>query len=108
MTEHMSVEQGRKALAKSRGKQPESAVVTQARDWLRFKGYDVTRHQQGLGSRRGFPDLTALRDGVTFYVECKTATGKLSEHQRQFQETCEAHGGRYLVVRCVEDLEAAL
>ena len=105
MTRSMTSEEARRLVAKSRGRQPESAVVTQARDWLRFKGYDVTRHQQGLGSRRGFPDLTALRDGVTTYIECKTATGRLSAHQEAFRETCEAHGGRYLVVRCIEDLE---
>jgi hypothetical protein len=92
-------------LAKASGRQPESAVVDQVRAYLRLTGWLVFRHQQGLGSYRGFPDLTALKDGVTVYVECKTATGKLSTHQVNFRRDCEYHGGRYVVARGIDDLE---
>ena len=93
------------ALAKASGRQPESVVLDQVRAYLRLTGWLVFRHQQGLGSYRGFPDLTALKDGVTVYVECKTATGKLSTHQVNFRRDCEYHGGRYVVARGIEDVK---
>lgn len=86
-------------------KQPESVILQAVRNALVIDGYDVTRHQQGLGSRRGFPDLTALKDGKTLYVEIKTATGKQSQWQIEFQRVCEAHGGTYIVARSVDDVK---
>ena len=88
--------------------QPESLILQQVRDMLRLDGWDVTRHQQGLGSRRGFPDLTALKDGVTLYIEIKTATGKQSAYQVEFEKVCKAHGGTYIVARSVEDIKPYL
>ena len=72
-------------------KQPESVILQAVRNALVIDGYDVTRHQQGLGCRRGFPDLTALKDGKTLYVE--------------FQRECEAHGGTYILARSVDDVK---
>jgi Holliday junction resolvase len=93
------------ALAKASGRQPESVVLDQVRDLLRLRGWLVFRHQQSLGSLKGFPDLTALKDGVTIYVECKTATGKLSQHQENIRRDVEWHGGCYVVARGIDDLE---
>ena len=91
-------------LARRSGKQPESVILDQVRQYLRLRGWLVFRHQQGLGAHKGFPDLTALKDGVTLYVEIKTPRGRLSEHQERFQADCVAAGGRYLVARCLEDV----
>lgn len=89
-------------------KQPESIILQAVRNALALDGYDVTRHQQGLGSRKGFPDLTALKDGRTLYVEIKTATGKQSPYQVEFQKICEAHGGVYILARSVDDIKPYL
>lgn len=89
-------------------KQPESVILQAVRNALKLDGYDVTRHQQGLGSRKGFPDLTALKDGRTLYVEIKTATGKQSPYQVEFQRVCEAHGGVYILARSVDDIKPYL
>ena len=89
-------------------KQPESIILQAVRNALVLDGYVVTRHQQGLGSRKGFPDLTALKDGKTLYVEIKTATGKQSPYQVEFQRVCEAHGGVYILARSVEDIKPYL
>lgn len=86
-------------------KQPESVILQAVRNALTIDGYDVPRHQQGLGSRRGFPDLTALNDGKTLYVEIKTATGKQSPWQVEFQKICEQHGGTYILARSVDDIK---
>ena len=88
--------------------QPESFILNQVRDILRLDGWDVTRHQQGMGSRRGFPDLTALKDGKTLYIEIKTRTGKQSAYQVEFQKICEAHGGTYILARSIEDVKPYL
>lgn len=37
--------------------------------------------------------------------EIKTATGKQSQWQIEFQETCEAHGGTYILARSVKDVQ---
>ncbi len=89
-------------------KQPESMILDAVRNILQLDGWDVTRHQQGLGSRRGFPDLTALKDGKTLYIEIKTATGKQSAYQVEFENICKAHGGTYILARSVDDIKPYL
>ena len=103
MVERVTVEEGRRLLAKSQGTQPESLILNQCRDYLRALGWLVVRHQQGLGSFRGLSDLTAIKDGRVVWIECKTAKGKLSVHQEAFRDAILAAGGEYAVVRCVED-----
>ena len=88
--------------------QSESFILNQVRDILRLDGWDVTRHQQGMGSRRGFPDLTALKDGLTLYIEIKTKTGKQSAYQVEFEKICRAHGGTYILARSVDDVKPYL
>jgi len=83
-------------------KQPESLILASVRTALQYDGWDVTRHQQGLGSRRGFPDLTAMKDGKTLYIEIKTEIGVQSDYQVEFQRVCEAHGCTYVLCRSVE------
>jgi hypothetical protein len=54
---------------------------------------------------RGFPDLIVLwPDRPTWWIEAKSATGRQSDHQRQFQAWCEAAGEIYILARSVEDL----
>ena len=89
-------------------KQNESYILNQVRDMLKLDGWDVTRHQQGLGSRKGFPDLTALKDGKTLYIEIKTATGRQSPYQIEFEQICKAHGGTYILARSVQDIKPYL
>lgn len=89
-------------------KQPESVILNQVRDLLRLDGWDVTRHQQGIGSRRGFPDLTALKDGKTLYIEIKTLTGRQSIYQVEFEKICKEHGGTYILARSIEDIKPYL
>ena len=89
-------------------KQTESYILNQIRDILKMDGWDVTRHQQGLGSRRGFPDLTALKDGKTLYIEVKTPKGKQSPYQIEFERICKAHGGTYILARSINDIKPYL
>lgn len=105
VVERMTAAQFRESPPKKKQRELERDVMVLVRDYLRLHGWLVFRHQQSLGSLKGFPDLTALKDGLTIYIECKAPKGKLHEAQRNFRYDCERHGGRYLVVRGLEDLE---
>ena len=84
----------------------ENDIQSQVRDYLRYKGYYVIRHQAGLGTWIGMSDLTALKDGITLYIEIKVVKGKQSKGQVEFQQQIEAHGGKYLLIRSLEDIQA--
>lgn len=83
----------------------ETEIQNAIRDHLRWHGWFVIRHQQGLGCHKGLSDLTAIKDGRTVYIEVKTPRGSQSEAQREFQADIEAHGGLYVLARGVEDVE---
>lgn len=87
---------------------PETVIQNQIRDLLRMDGWFVIRHQQGMGCHKGLSDLTAIKDGITIYIEVKTKTGKQSDWQRQFQKDVENHGGTYILARRIEDVEPYL
>ncbi len=57
----------------------------------------------------GQADLSGiLMDGRRLEIEVKSATGTLSERQRQFRDMIERFNGVYIVARCVEDVRKAL
>ena len=88
--------------------QPETLIRRSIVEILRMDGWDVTYHQQGPLCRKGFPDLTALKDGLTLYIEVKTQTGKQSAWQVEFEKICKAHGGTYVLARSVDDIKPYL
>ena len=54
-------------------------------------------------SKWGVPDiLVVLPSGKFLGIECKTATGKQSEHQKKFQQECP---GYYLLARNIQEVE---
>ena len=88
--------------------QKETYIRRSITDALRRAGWDVTYHLQGVGCRKGFPDLTAMKEGRTVYIEVKTETGRQSDYQKDFQKVCESHGCRYILARCVDDVAELL
>jgi hypothetical protein len=97
VSDRVTLEEGRRLMAKAQSEQPETVIRRQIRDYLTTLGWLVVYHMQGPLSYKGFPD-----------VEVKTAKGKLSTHQRAFREACEGHGGQYVVARCIEDVAKAI
>ena len=91
-----------------RKENPETTIQNQVRELLRLDGWFVIRHQQNMGSHRGLSDLSAIKDGATIYVEIKTPKGRLSPDQVKFQKDIEAHGAKYIVCKCVEDIQPHL
>lgn len=70
-----------------------------AREAARFKA---------MGTRAGFPDLILLlpsADGRFRFltIELKTKAGRQSDHQKDYERLITEHGGKYVVVRSVEE-----
>lgn len=62
--------------------------------------------RKAMGVRAGFPDfIFLLPTKVAPYlcVELKTAKGKQSDSQKQYQQLVEQHGGKYVVVRSLDE-----
>lgn len=85
-------------------KPTEAQVLREVRHWLHFNQWFVIRNHQGLGCHRGLSDLTAIKDGRVLWIEVKTANGRLSHWQEQFQDDISFYGGEYVLVRSLEDL----
>lgn len=83
----------------------EKDIRKQIQDYLRWTGWTVFYHLQGLGSYRGMSDLQALKDGRAVFIEVKTRRGKQSDYQKRFQRDVEKHGGTYILARDVSDVE---
>jgi len=86
-------------------KATETGILRQVRDFLRLHGWMVVRIHQSLGSEKGIPDLVAVREGQTVWIEVKAPKGRLSEYQERWLQDLENHDGSWLVVRGIEDVE---
>lgn len=104
MVECVSTEKGRRLLTKQGGTQPETKIKHQVRDYLSLRGWFVRWNLQGLGCYPGLPDMTATKDGRTVEIEVKTARGRQSARQMEYQDALEVHGGAYWLVHSLEDL----
>lgn len=90
---------------------PETEIMRQIRDYLRLKGWLVYRNHQTLGSTRGVPDLTAIKDDRAVWIEVKRPGGRLSKHQQRFRDEMLSHCGehvRYILAYSLEDVVNAL
>lgn len=56
----------------------------------------------------GSADILGCSRGRAIAIECKSATGKQSRKQRDFQRAWEKAGGLYILARSVSDAIAAL
>ena len=83
---------------------PETLVKSAVRAHLRGQGFFVFPLTAGMGSWPGISDLCAVRAGAVLWVECKSATGRLSPAQEKFRADIERAGGTYVIARSVSDL----
>lgn len=56
----------------------------------------------------GQPDIFAIIRGRFVGIEVKTATGRQSKDQKNWQRNCERAGGLYILARSVDDVRSAL
>lgn len=83
----------------------ETDILRQIRDFLRLHGWMVVRIHQSLGSEKGIPDLVAIREGQTVWIEVKALRGRLSEHQIRWARDLQDHGGCWIEARSIGDVE---
>lgn len=92
----------------------ETDLVKSIKDYARYKrGLYLFRAQSGAvrvehgGFMRlaesGTPDLVGCWRGLFIGWECKVGKNKQSEQQREAQKLIEASGGKYFIVRSLDD-----
>lgn len=55
-------------------------------------------------SQKGAPDLLVAKGGYFLALEIKSSIGKQSPDQKSWQDRFEKQGGRYLIIRNIDDL----
>lgn len=55
----------------------------------------------------GAPDIFVVKNGAIYGLEVKAPKGRQNENQIAFQQGFEKAGGKYYVVRSLEDVQAA-
>lgn len=62
--------------------------------------------RKAMGMRAGFPDFIFLHPN-RFYgylaLELKSAKGRQTDHQKEYQQVVEQNGGKYVIVRSLEE-----
>lgn len=77
--------------------------------WRQNSGAGIMK--QGAGTRfirfgvNGAPDIFVIKGGTIYGLEVKSKVGKQNENQVEFQRGFEEAGGKYHVVRCLEDVQ---
>ena len=106
-------------------KETEAQIQKAIMQWGQYKKVLMHRinvigtplHKDGLtvyrpSTNKGMADIhaTIIVEGipVSVWLEVKTKKGKLSANQKAFQESIEAAGGFYYVVKSIDDVELAI
>ena len=58
---------------------------------------------KAMGMVKGVSDLQWLHSGIYYAIELKTATGRQSNEQIQWQKQIESQGGVYVVLRSFDE-----
>ena len=84
---------------------------TDVMDALKYFGrnnanrYAYIAHHKGMGYTKGQSDLIVGKNGKFWALELKTATGRQSPEQREFQAKCQENGLDYRVIRGIQEIE---
>ena len=84
----------------------ETDIKHQIRDYLNARNIFNFYCLQGMGAYKGIPDRIFIYKGVVVFLEIKKKKGTQSEHQKAFQADIERGGGRYLLVRTLDEVIA--
>ncbi len=68
-------------------------------DWKSKQFRRMPKH-----AMNGVPDIILIHDGLFVGIEVKSATGRQSPGQVEFENAVKGAGGRYYVVRSVSDV----
>jgi hypothetical protein len=99
---------------------PESEILRACMDYLTIRDIAFIRVNGGMimipgrnypfraTDKNGVADLLVCYRGQFIAVETKSARGKQSDDQKNFQAYVERSGGRYVLARSLEDMEGVL
>lgn len=77
--------------------------------WRQNSGAGMMKQGAGMRFIRfgiiGAPDIFVIKDGMIYGLEVKSNVGKMNENQVEFQKGFEEAGGKYHVVRSIEDVQ---
>lgn len=83
-----------------------NVIQRQVMRLLAWHGFFVFPNIQSALSYNGISDLTAIKDGITYWIEIKRPVGdKQNDYQKDFQADVESHGGRYLIIHSFDEAE---
>lgn len=77
--------------------------------WRQNSGAGIMK--QGAGTRfirfgvNGAPDIFAVKEGTIYGLEIKSKVGKQNDNQKAFQQEFENAGGKYFVIKSLEDVQ---
>lgn len=87
----------------------EFGIRPDMRIWRANAGAATYRGQRVQFGVKGQADLTGiLPDGRRLEIECKTAVGRQSEDQKNYESLIKKFNGLYILARSVDDVYAAL
>ena len=100
---------------KPKEKVKESDIQKSCIDYLKYKNIfcfkiaNTGTFKKATGSyipsqTKGIPDLVMHLHGEVRYVEFKTPTGRMSEHQIAFKEECDKARIYYYIIRSLDEL----
>lgn len=84
---------------------------TDIMDGLKFfsqndpRRFNFISHHKAMGYIKGQPDLVVCLKDKVLFVELKTAKGKQSKEQKEFQTKCKELNLDYYVVRNIEEMQ---
>lgn len=87
--------------------QTETIILNDIKRFLNELGFFVFRiSQPRVFSRniKGIADLFAIKQGLSLWIEIKTATGQQSASQIEFMDNIRSHGGKYLLIHSISEL----
>lgn len=85
-------------------KQSETVIKKQIKAFMQYRGWFIFHVLQGVGSYKGVTDFIAIKAGQVVFIEVKTAAGRQSADQLQFEANITQHSGQYLLARSVDDV----
>lgn len=78
--------------------------VLQQFGWFTWKNLQNTYKRAVPAEVKGTPDRFAMKHGVWIALEFKTGSDHQRPEQILFQREFESHGGKYYLIRSVDDL----
>ena len=84
----------------------ESTVQSSIQKWLKDNGWFTIKII--MASKNGIPDLMAIKNGRTIFIEVKNEIGKLSKIQEYRIKEMQQHGAEVIVARSKEEIKPYL